>query len=664
MLERKTLSVCLVVKNEEKYLLRCLKSIADVADEIVVVDTGSIDRTVEIARQFSDKVFSVKWRDNFSTARNYALGKATGEWILFLDGDEELTAESAGIIREKLLNNDCEGYLIKVLNYYSAGNQVEIAPDVVFRMFRNKKDYRYSGAIHEQVCENIMALNPSAKIEIAEDICIIHYGYLPEEISAKSKVERNTKLLLKAVKKNPNSLLDRFHLGVEFFRDNQMDKALAEFLFVADKADLQAVYVPKLLRYITKCHYLMGNLESALQFIDDVWIKLYPEHGDLYYLKGLISKELGKHWDAYHCFQHCLDVPPQPAHFANLYCQYKDKIYIQLGELSEHFNDKEKALEYYIKALRDNTRATNALAKIIKILKPRENPEYTMKALNTVFDLSDPGIQLDLANLFFAERAYDLAIGCIDTATGLIPLPPEAHLIKGLSLIRTDRVNDAVRELSFIPPDSSAYVPAQSNLFLYYWLKGEEENAELHLGNLKNSGQNPVLVKVLEVLLEDQFVTPEDLTASSSSVYPEVMEILERLIEIGDRSGFEQAWNCFEGLFENRPTQVLGDLYYKYNVYDLALIEYLRLLGQGQTSPETLYRLGKIYWSMSNFADAEHYLRTAVENGYNNSVVHWELARLYQEMALKTLEEEINTLPDSEEISKLLQSLKDNLIEV
>jgi len=565
------LSVCLIVKNEEKYLLRCLKSIADIADEIVVVDTGSDDGTLEIARQFSDKVFSIKWRDSFSRARNYALEKATGEWIFFLDGDEELTAESTGIIKEKLFNNDCEGYLIKVLSYYDTGNQIEITPDVVFRLFRNKKEYRFSGAIHEQVCDNITAVNPSAKIEIAEDICIIHYGYLPEEIAAKGKAERNIKLLLKAVKKSPNSLLDRFHLGIELFRDSQIDKALAEFLFVADKADLQAVYAPKLLRYITNCHYLMGNVREALRFIDDVWIKIFPEQGDLYYLKGLILKEIGKYREAYHCFQHCLNVPQQPAYYANLYCQYRDKMYIQLGELCEYFCDKEKALENYVTAIEENPRATNALTRIIKILKPRENPEYTMNALNTVFDLSDPAIQLDLAKLFFSERAYELAISCVDSAADPIPVPVEAHLIKGLSLIRTDRAAEAVQELSLIPASCSAYASAQSNLFLYYWLNGEENNSELHLRNLKDSGLNPALAEVLELLQEDQYVSLEDLTNDSSTVFQEVTEILESSIELGGRSGFEQAWNCFEGLYVHRPTRLLGDLYYKYNIYDLAL---------------------------------------------------------------------------------------------
>ncbi|MDT3700315.1 MAG: glycosyltransferase [Thermincola sp.] len=662
-MERKQLSVCLVVKNEEKYLLRCLESIAGIADEIVVVDTGSTDRTIEIARQYSDKVYSIKWRDNFGMARNYALGKATCEWILFLDGDEELTPESIGRILANLLNNDYEGFLVKVLNYYESGKQVKIAPDVVFRIFRNKKEYRYSGAVYEQICDNILAVNPCAKIAVTEDICIIHYGYFPDEAVAKSTIERNTKLLLKAVKRNPHSLPDRFHLGIEFFRDKQLDKALAEFLFVADRADPQAFYVPKLFRYITKCHYLLGNAEDALWFIDDVWSKLYPDHGDLFFLKGQISLETGRYLDAYESFQHCLEAPPQPAYYANLYCHHKDQVFIRLGEISEYYCDKEKALEYYIRALQDNPRAAAALTGIIKILNPRENSDYTMEALNTVFDLSDPGIQLDLANLFFAERAYNLAIDCVSYAAGKVSLPPEAHLIKGLSLIRSRQSEDAIQELSLIPANCSAYGSAQENLFLYFWVKGEEEKSGLHLKNLKNSGQNPRLTEALDILQEGLYATPDDLT-NSSGINQEMIEILGILIEMKNRAGFEQAWNCFEGLFVPQSTQVLVDLFYKYNIYDLALIQYLRLLGQNQATPETLYRLGEIYQNLGSPADAEHYLQKAIEKGYNNPRVHWGLARLYQQMAIKTLEEGLYNYPAGGEIAELLKNLKDNLIEV
>lgn len=330
------LTICLVVKNEEKYIYRCLDSVKSEAYEIIVVDTGSDDSTVEIAKRFTDKIYTIKWRDDFSKARNFALSKASGDWVLFLDGDEELTSESLPALRQRISCEDYEGYLIKVLNCYEADKKVDMSPDVVFRLYRNRREYRYTGAIHEQICDNIIKTNPAAQIHIAEDICIIHYGYLPEEVMAKNKAERNTRLLLKAVKKNPDCLLDHFHLGVEYFRANQFDKALGEFHFVLDKVEMSALYVPKLMRYITKCHYVSGDLSEALRFIEKVWEPNFPDQGDLYYLKGLIFKVLERYPEAHAAFKKCLSVPPQPAFYGSEYCQYKDKTYHQLGELAEY----------------------------------------------------------------------------------------------------------------------------------------------------------------------------------------------------------------------------------------------------------------------------------------------------------------------------------------
>jgi glycosyltransferase involved in cell wall biosynthesis len=663
-LKKKNLSVCLVVKNEEKYLTRCLNSIKDIADEIVIIDTGSTDKSLEIARQFTDKVYIIKWHDDFSKARNFALGKATGEWILFLDGDEELTPESIEPLRQRINRTNWEGCLIKVLNRYNSGSGIELAPDVIFRLFRNKKEYRYAGAIHEQICDNILAVNPSSKIDIAEDICLLHYGYMPEEITAKNKSERNTNLLLKAVKKNPDSLLNRFHLGVEYFRSNQLNKALEEFLYVLDKVDLLAVYVPKLMRYITKCHYLSGNLQETLRFIDEVWIKAFKDQGDLYYLRGLTCRDLGRHLDAYYSFKQCLSLPPQPAHYANLYYQYKDKIFLQLGDIAEYYMNRETALEYYIKTLKENPKASQALGKIISILNPRKNPNYTANALNSIFDLSDPGIQLDLGYIFFRETAYELAAQYIDKAAAQMQIPVDAQLIRGLSRLRTKQIPTAVQELDKIPPGCSAYISAQGNLFLYYWINKLYDEAAKCLENIKKSNINSPLAEVLEILFDDQPVTMDDFNNGLQQLYPEVVEILERLIEFGDMDSFNQAWNCFEGLFENRPARLLADLYYKNGFYDMAEIEYRSIIKQASVTPELYYLLGKTYWALKDLANAEKYYREAIDLGHSSPLANWEMARIYQEMAIQTLREGIAEYPDNQEIMGILKEIESNLIEV
>lgn len=659
----KTISVCLVVKNEEKYLKRCLTSIKNVADEIIVVDTGSDDRTVEVAREFTDRIFEVRWRDDFSKARNFALNKATGDWVLMLDGDEELDPGCITLLREKVDSNDSEGYLIKVVNYYDSGNGVETAPDVVFRLFRNNRSYRYTGAIHEQICENIIEVNPKAKISIAEDICIIHYGYLAEEISAKNKAERNTRLLEKAVQKNPHNLLDRFHLGVEYFRSRSISKALGEFLFVLDKVNIEAVYAPKLMRYVAECQYLLRNLEECMRFIDDVWSKKFPDQGDLYFLKGLVCKDLGCHAEAYTALKHCLNIPAQPAHYANLYSQQKHKIFHLLGEIAEFFADQELALENYISALRENPRSVNSLGRIVSILNPRDYPEYTMKALNSVFDLTDSSIQLDLGHICFKEGAYSLALNFFDSAISQKPIPIDAQLAKGLCLMRLKQYHQANVELRLIPPDNEFYTTAQGNLFLCNWLDGHVRKAVECLKNIKTAAKKPALAEVLDILRKKRNITPDELKSSETEIYSQVNEIFERLIELGEFDRFQEAWNCFEGLFTSRPAKQLGDIYFKYRLYDKAEAEYRIVLEQSAADAEIFYRLGKACWALNDLSKAEKYICTAVVKGLNYPRVNRELARLYQDLAVQSLEQGLAAYPENKELSDLLEKIKENLID-
>ena len=99
---RQTLSLCMIVKNEEANLGLCLESVKGVADEIIIVDTGSTDRTVEIARRYGAKISSYKWDDDFAAARNVSLQSATSNWIMVLDADEALAEEDRGRLRALL----------------------------------------------------------------------------------------------------------------------------------------------------------------------------------------------------------------------------------------------------------------------------------------------------------------------------------------------------------------------------------------------------------------------------------------------------------------------------------------------------------------------------------------------------------------------------------
>jgi glycosyltransferase involved in cell wall biosynthesis len=142
------LSVCIIARNEAEFLPECLESVVSVADEIILVDTGSEDATIELARRYGCRVFAVPWEEDFSAARNFALSQAQGEWILSLDADERLC--NAELLHDTLLqaSPDVGGFLLEHLSTDAEGNRHRTW---LLRLFRNHPHIRFRGRIHEQV---------------------------------------------------------------------------------------------------------------------------------------------------------------------------------------------------------------------------------------------------------------------------------------------------------------------------------------------------------------------------------------------------------------------------------------------------------------------------------------------------------------------------------
>ena len=151
-----SLSVCLIVKDEEAVIARCLNCAAKFADEIIVVDTGSSDGTVAEVKKFTDEVYFYKWNDDFSAARNFSLEKAGCDFVMWLDADDVISDENCEKIRELVEKG---GFDMAFLPYAAAFDGDK--PSFTYyreRIFRRSKNYRFSGAVHEAVtpCGNIV----------------------------------------------------------------------------------------------------------------------------------------------------------------------------------------------------------------------------------------------------------------------------------------------------------------------------------------------------------------------------------------------------------------------------------------------------------------------------------------------------------------------------
>src|SRR6266704_3953568 len=178
-MKKPTVSACLITKNEEKFLPRCLESIRQLVDQIIVVDTGSTNRTVDIARRFGARVEHFEWCDDFAAARNYSLKFASSDWILIIDADEELCLSSVYEFLSALQNPQALGYWVWQMG--SEGENVESAVYAgrVLRLFRRHSALKFKGRLHEQIpSEALLAVRTRFRAGVLlSDIELFHQDY-------------------------------------------------------------------------------------------------------------------------------------------------------------------------------------------------------------------------------------------------------------------------------------------------------------------------------------------------------------------------------------------------------------------------------------------------------------------------------------------------------
>ena len=216
-----TISLSMIVRDEAERLAASLESVIQYVDEIVIVDTGSSDRTVDIAKKYTDNVFSIDWEGDFSAARNFAKSCCSGEWILSLDADEKLDCRD-GTLRELIAADQEHALFFLPLDSQSTECLKEYDRFMVVRLFRNKPEYSFAGKIHEQV----MIPKPN-EVGFAAGPVIVHAAVPLRQRNRRRY--RNLTLLWRAIAVEPNNIFLLYYLGVEWLGLKRCDKSAANF---------------------------------------------------------------------------------------------------------------------------------------------------------------------------------------------------------------------------------------------------------------------------------------------------------------------------------------------------------------------------------------------------------------------------------------------------
>lgn len=300
---RPTLSLCMIVKNEEQHLVRCLESVQGVADEIVVVDTGSDDATPEIARSYRAKLLRHEWQEDFALARNLSLDHATGDWILVLDADEELESRTRVRLRTRITATDAEALQLVVRSFTPAGDLQRYEDIYLTRVFRNRPHHRYEQPIHEQIRPSI----ERCRGKVAEtDLIILHYGYAqPTAQGRDRRAGRNLKLLEKAVDASPTDPYLHYQLGAthKALGNRAMARSALCRALELDRRSLGNANLDRLYMKLAQLALASDEFPQAVEYAL-ASLNLNPENGVSRYVLALAHLLRGDVRQAYPHFLH------------------------------------------------------------------------------------------------------------------------------------------------------------------------------------------------------------------------------------------------------------------------------------------------------------------------------------------------------------------------
>jgi len=299
-----TVTAGIIVKNEERCIEKCIKALINAVDEILLIDTGSTDRTIEIAKEYKQvKIVQFNWCDDFAAARNFGLNSIKTDWVIWIDADEELVVEDINSIRVAagIFNDFDEPWLIRIGILNKVGDMIVQNFDVN-RMFKMSFEIKFEGIIHEQLY--LPDKLPSRTIPMR--IRVKHDGYDNEIMKSKGTLQRNLKLLKKLVEMNPDDAGSLLFYGRELFVQGELGKS-EEVLLKAEAVGM-----------VAKDSKMFGRLLE----IYDLLIAIYIDKNEIDKVEEISKKALEENED----------YPNARFYLANIQAQKAMSLLYEAGE--------------------------------------------------------------------------------------------------------------------------------------------------------------------------------------------------------------------------------------------------------------------------------------------------------------------------------------------
>ena len=563
------IALAMIVKNEERFLAGCIEQALPYIDDIVIVDTGSNDETVNIAKSYGATVLHHKWQDDFAKARNAYMEALPEGFVMSLDADEFLVPDSSILLRALAERRDQKIYCLNTFNYHSE-EMSRFSEQANVRLYYKSADCRYVGSIHEQ----LSAVLPKESFPRS---CVIHYGYLPSVLESKKKFDRNLNLLEEATKAQGTSF-DWYNKGCSMLSCNKPEEALDAFTmyFEIESEENQKIR-PSAFWNAAKAALAVRDFVKALKFSD---IACQSKLSEAYYTRAQVHEAMGNTSLAVEDCIKASDSPDDDGIY-KIYNQIDTSIRMwrasfAAAQFLENTGEFEKAEIQYKRAHNGDTGYLLSLLGLSRVLRKQkkhtEALRWAKKAVLSAKDVLDARVEY-LDSLLALEK-FDEALGFIDEST------EESALFSGLYIQAAEHFH-VLGKLKLC------------NLALLKYLNFNPENAEASIFYAR-------------CLIEDS--EPES-----------ALESLDRDWPLSISSDVEQ-----EILI------VRGNAYYALCDYDNALVSYGDAFVLGDQNAEMLFKIALTMIKLNRIEDALFSLARlkAVNPDYPGSDKLFELVKL------------------------------------
>lgn len=618
-----TLSLCLITKDEEKNIARCINSVKDIVDEIVVVDTGSKDKTVEIAESFGAKIIHVKWEDDFAKARNIAIENAKSDWILFLDADEEIKKEDVGKIRPLLNDDTVEAYILKFVSFLGTNiNNKVTEENYNFRLFRNNGRLRYIYPIHENLRNIEKGEVPVYK---KADVTILHYGYLSEILIGKKKSQRNIGIISEYLLKHPEDKFQHGNLAVEYFNVGEYNKALKHLLIAIKGMDVKTNAATRLLRYLILTYSALKNYDTALRIIRDAK-EFYMDVPDFKFFEGTIYIDQKRYKKAIEMFKECLAMGEYKGIFVTMGGTGSYRARYMIGLCYEKLNRLNDAVKEYMELLKENPNYHEVFIKLFDIFVKNEKPEDVKEFFNKYVDKKSPANFAILARLYMNASRFDIAKEYLDN----INIDIEGlNNLRGLACMGMNDYENAIKyfEMEF----GKAKEEALYHEVLCHIISKNVDKARELLWKIPDSSDKKLYMTMIG-----------EMMAKYDDIKDSFFNLLETLIKIKEYDLYNTVLNLYVSQFAREDFERYGQMMINYGLEELAIEAYVKAAGLNSQNSEVYRYLAQKAMDKNMFDEALSFAARAYEVDKMDADNYKLLYKIYKALGKINEAEEVN----------------------